>query len=40
MPRPPTLDLGFDAADSFNDYAFIWYSDRIEWYVNGQLIYV
>ena len=36
---PPLIDLGFDAADSFNDYAFHWYSDKIEWYVNGALVY-
>lgn len=33
------IDLGFDAADSFNNYAFEWLPDRINWYVNGQLVH-
>lgn len=33
------IDLGFDAADSFNDYAFEWLPDRINWYVNGVLVH-
>jgi len=31
-------NLGFDAADSFNTYAFDWQKDYISWYVNGQLV--
>nr|WP_049786640.1 family 16 glycosylhydrolase [Evansella cellulosilytica] len=31
-------DLGFDAADSFNTYAFDWQEDHISWYVNGELV--
>ena len=32
-------DLGFDAADSFHTYAFEWRPDRLDWYVDGQLIH-
>lgn len=31
-------DLGFDAANSFNTYAFDWQENYISWYVNGQLV--
>nr|WP_084543370.1 family 16 glycosylhydrolase [Gracilibacillus kekensis] len=31
-------DLGFNAAHSFNTYAFDWQKDYISWYVNGQLV--
>lgn len=31
-------DLGFDAANSFNTYAFDWQADYISWYVNGELV--
>ena len=31
------FDLGFDAAASFNNYAFEWRRDRIDWFVNDQL---
>ncbi|MCR6106860.1 family 16 glycosylhydrolase [Salipaludibacillus agaradhaerens] len=31
-------DLGFDAADSYNTYAFDWQENYINWYVNGQLV--
>ncbi|MDQ2077048.1 family 16 glycosylhydrolase [Marinimicrobium sp. ABcell2] len=30
--------LGFNAADSFNTYAFEWHENYINWYVNGQLV--
>ncbi len=33
------LDLGFDAADSFNIYAFEWRRDRIDWFVNNRRVY-
>lgn len=33
------IDLGFDAAAGFNDYAFEWRADRIDWYVNGQMVH-
>ncbi len=33
------IDLSFDAADDFNDYAFEWLPDRIKWYVNGELVH-
>ncbi|MEL6522659.1 MAG: family 16 glycosylhydrolase [Pseudomonadota bacterium] len=32
------VDLGFDAAESFNDYRFDWAPDSITWYANGQLL--
>ncbi|MEJ6951991.1 beta-glucanase [Natronospora cellulosivora (SeqCode)] len=32
-------DLGFDAADDFNTYAFEWRPDSIRWYVNGKLVH-
>lgn len=31
-------DLGFNAANSFNTYAFDWQKDYIRWYVNGKLV--
>lgn len=31
-------DLGFDASDNFNTYAFDWQPDYISWYVNGELV--
>lgn len=31
-------DLGFNAAHSFNTYAFEWQENYINWYVNGQLV--
>ncbi|WP_208591911.1 beta-glucanase [Gracilibacillus suaedae] len=31
-------DLGFNAAHSFNTYAFDWQENYISWYVNGQLV--
>ena len=33
------IPLGFDAADSFNDYAIDWHPDAIRWYVNGRLVH-
>ncbi|MCC5941588.1 MAG: glycoside hydrolase family 16 protein [Balneolaceae bacterium] len=33
------IDLGFDAADDFNNYAFEWLPDRINWFVNGELVH-
>lgn len=33
---PPSLQLGFDAADDFNHYAFEWDPDRVAWFVNGH----
>lgn len=32
-------DLGFDASESFNTYAFEWREDSITWYVNGEAVY-
>jgi beta-glucanase (GH16 family) len=36
---PVVLDLGFDAAADFHDYAFEWEPGRIGWYVDGKLVY-
>ena len=33
------IDLGFDAAEGMHDYAFEWREDRIDWYVDGRLIF-
>lgn len=33
------IDLGFDAADSFNDYAIEWHPDAIKWFVNGKKVH-
>lgn len=33
------IDLGFDASESFNDYAFEWLPNEINWYVNGNLVH-
>ena len=32
-------DLGFDASQSFNTYAFDWQPGHIKWYVNGRLVH-
>ncbi|WP_413110389.1 family 16 glycosylhydrolase [Thaumasiovibrio sp. DFM-14] len=32
------VKLGFDAAESFNHYAFSWSETEINWYVNKQLV--
>lgn len=32
-------DLGFDASESFNTYAFDWREDAITWYVNGEAVH-
>ncbi|MED4187384.1 family 16 glycosylhydrolase, partial [Halalkalibacterium halodurans] len=32
-------DLGFDASESFNTYAFEWREDSITWYVNGEAVH-
>jgi endo-1,3-1,4-beta-glycanase ExoK len=33
------IDLGFDAAEEFHDYAFEWRRDSIKWYVDGKLVH-
>ncbi len=33
------IDLGFDAAADFHTYAFEWRPDRIDWWVDGSLVY-
>ncbi|WP_119680985.1 glycoside hydrolase family 16 protein [Indioceanicola profundi] len=33
------IELGFDAADSFNDYAIEWRPDAIRWFVNGRQVH-
>ena len=37
--RSQKIDLGFDAADGPNTYAFHWQPERIDWYVNGALVF-
>ncbi len=32
-------DLGFDAAEGFHEYAFLWTSDAIVWFVDGKAVY-
>jgi len=33
------IPLGFDAADDFHNYAFVWAPDSIKWYVDGNLVH-
>ena len=33
------IDLGYDAASSFQNYGFKWTDDTIRWYVNGTEVY-
>ena len=33
------LDLGFDAAEDFHEYAFLWQPDAITWFVDGVAVY-
>ncbi len=33
------IDLGFDAADRPRLYSFVWHPDRIDWLVEGRLVY-
>ncbi|WP_420348101.1 family 16 glycosylhydrolase [Pelagibius sp.] len=33
------IDLGFDASESFNTYAFEWRPDSIRWFVNGVQVH-
>ena len=33
------IDLGFDAAKDFHNYAFQWTETGIQWYVDGSLVY-
>ncbi|MGF1681270.1 family 16 glycosylhydrolase [Photobacterium minamisatsumaniensis] len=32
-------ELGFDASESFNHYAFKWTEEGIRWYINNNLVY-
>lgn len=32
-------ELGFDASEDFNTYAFEWRPDSIRWFVNGKLVH-
>ncbi len=36
---PALIELGFDAANDFNLYAFEWTPERITWFVNDQIIH-
>lgn len=31
--------LGFDAAEEFHEYGFLWEPDRITWFVDGVEVY-
>lgn len=33
------VDLGFDASEDFHTYAFEWRKDRIDWFVDGELVH-
>lgn len=33
------IDLGFDAAEDFHIYKFVWTKGKIEWYVDGKKIH-
>ncbi|MBT0958809.1 family 16 glycosylhydrolase [Alphaproteobacteria bacterium KMM 3653] len=33
------IPLGFDAAEEAHDYAFEWAPDRLNWYVDGKLVF-
>lgn len=33
------IDLGFDAAEAFHEYSFVWQPDRIRWYVDRKLVH-
>lgn len=32
-------DLGFDAAEDFHDYGFLWEEHSVTWYVDGEAVY-
>lgn len=32
-------DLGFDASEEFHTYGFMWQTDSIVWYVDGEAVY-
>lgn len=36
---PTEIDLGFDAAEDFHDYAIEWNQNEIQWQVDGQTVY-
>lgn len=39
-PSGETLyDLGFDAAEDFHEYGFLWEPDSITWYVDGRAVH-
>lgn len=33
------VELGFDASEDFHTYAFEWRKDRIDWFVDGELVH-
>lgn len=39
VEHPFVIDLGFDASIAFHTYGFSWQADKIEWYVDGQLVH-
>lgn len=36
---PVIIDLGFDAAADFHEYAFEWAAKKIRWYVDGKAVF-
>lgn len=39
-PTSATVDLGFDAADDFHNYAIEWTPEAVRWFVDGELRHV
>jgi Ca2+-binding RTX toxin-like protein len=39
VEHPFVIDLGFDASMAFHTYGFLWQADKIEWYLDGQLVH-
>ncbi len=37
--KPVVLDLPFDAAAAFHEYAIEWRKDSLRWFVDGELVY-
>jgi endo-1,3-1,4-beta-glycanase ExoK len=33
------ISLGFDSSASMNNYAFVWASDALRWYIDGRLVH-
>ena len=37
--KPVVVDLPFDAAEAFHEYAIEWCSDWVRWFVDGELVF-